>query len=243
MDEIVAALAAQHGELADLLDGLVGPAWSAPTRCPGWDVSDVVLHLVQTDAMAVDSATGTFGGGGAGRIDEGAALLVAAGRGVPHDELRARWGTGARRLVEALDGMDLSTRVPWVAGELSARTLATTRLAETWIHGGDVAEAVGVRPVPTDRLRHIARLAWRTLPYAFDTAGRILSGPVAFRLTGTDGTHWDFGSDEEAVTVVVGPAADLCAVAARRVDPSTTALRAEGPDAADVLDLVRTYAV
>jgi uncharacterized protein (TIGR03084 family) len=139
--------------------------------------------------------------------------------------------------------MDLSTRVPWVAGELSARTLATTRLAETWIHGGDVAEAVGVRPVPTDRLRHIARLAWRTLPYAFDTAGRILSGPVAFRLTGTDGTHWDFGSDEEAVTVVVGPAADLCAVAARRVDPSTTALRAEGPDAADVLDLVRTYAV
>jgi hypothetical protein len=46
-----------------------------------------------------------------------------------------------------------------VPGELSARTLATTRLAETWIHAGDVAGALGVTLPPTDRLRPIARLA------------------------------------------------------------------------------------
>jgi hypothetical protein len=55
--------------------------------------------------------------------------------------------------------MDLSTRVPWVAGALSARTLATTRMCETWSHAGDVAGAIGARLAVTDRLRLVARLA------------------------------------------------------------------------------------
>ena len=138
--------------------------------------------------------------------------------------------------------MDLSTRVTWVAGELSARTLVTTRLAETWIHTGDVAEAVGVTTVPTDHLFQIARLAWRTLPYAFSSAGRALAGPVAFRLTSPSGDPWDLVPDEPALTTITGPAIELCTVAARRVDPAATSLGGTGPDADDVLALVRTYA-
>ena len=80
--------------------------------------------------------------------------------------------------------MDLSTRVRWVAGDLSARTLATTRLAETWIHTGDIASAIGIEPVATDRLRLIARLAWRTLPYAFDR----VEEPLRARSVPTGGT-------------------------------------------------------
>jgi hypothetical protein len=61
-------------------------------------------------------------------------------------------------------------------------------------------------------------------------------------LTSPAGTLWDFSPDEPAVTTISGPAADLCAVASRRVPPAATALRGEGPDAEAVLDLVRTYA-
>ena len=138
--------------------------------------------------------------------------------------------------------MDLSTRVTWVAGELSARTLVTTRMAETWIHTGDVAGALGVTLPPSDRLQLIARLAWRTLPYAFSSAGRTMAGPVAFRLVSPGGQPWDFVPDEPASTTISGPAVDLCAVAARRLDPSDTALVGVGPDAEGVLSLVRTYA-
>ena len=77
-------------------------------------------------------------------------------------------------------------RLQWVAGDVAARTLATTRLAETWIHAGDVAAGLGVELEPTDRLWHIARLAWRTIPYAFQRAGAEPPGPVAFRLDGTE---------------------------------------------------------
>jgi uncharacterized protein (TIGR03083 family) len=115
-------------------------------------------------------------------------------------------------------------------------------MAETWIHSGDVASAVGVTPDATDRLELIARLAWRTLPYAFDQAGKSLSGPVAFRLVSPSGAQWDFVPDESVVTTISGPAVELCEVAARRVDPDATSLRGDGPDASDVLALVRTYA-
>ena len=138
--------------------------------------------------------------------------------------------------------MDLSTRVMWVTGELSARSMATTRLAEAWIHSGDIAGGLGIDLEPTAGIRQIARLAWRTLPYAFTSAGRTMSGPVAFRLSSPTGDAWDFLPDDPPLTTISGPAIELCDVASRRVDASETSLRGVGPDASDVLSLVRTYA-
>jgi len=251
VDEVVEVLAAQQSELAGVLEGLGDAGWRAPTGCEGWDVADVVLHLAQTDELAIASATGRFAEAAAaltaglapvGSVDAGAALMVQRQRGLAPAELRARWSSNAAALVEVLDAMDLSTRVTWVAGELSARTLTTTRLAETWIHTGDVAGALGVDLAPTDRLRLIARLAWRTLPYAFSSAQRTLTGPVAFRLVSPGGEAWNFVPDEPPTTIISGPAAELCAVAARRLEASATTLRAVGPDGDAVLALVRTYA-
>jgi len=244
-------LAAQQSELLELLRGLDDRGWRAPTRCGGWDVADVVLHLAQTDDMATASVTGAFADfmtewgsalGAATSVDDGAARMVDHERGLSGAALLDRWTSGASRLLDALRHVDPSARVRWVAGELSARTLATTRLAETWIHTGDVADAVGRALEPTNRLEHVARLAWRTLPYAFSSAGRSMSGPVAFRLLSPGGSIWDFVPDEPAATTISGPAVELCEVAARRADPSSTSLHGEGPDADAVLELVRTYA-
>jgi uncharacterized protein (TIGR03084 family) len=251
VDDTVVALADQQDELSNLLAGLPDASWAAPTRCTGWDVADVVLHLAQTNEMAIGSVTGRYhevltelgrGIDPASSIDDGAARMVNHQRGAGPDALRERWSTGATRLVDELRVMNLSTRVPWVAGHLSARTLATTRLAETWIHTGDVADALGLTLEPGDRLRLIARLAWRTLPYAFTSAGLTLAGPVAFRLLSPDGAPWDFEPDQPAVTTISGPATELCAIAARRLDPSATSVSGDGPDVDAVLALVRTYA-
>jgi hypothetical protein len=96
--------------------------------------------------------------------------------------------------------------------------------------------------VPTERLRHIARLAWRTLPYAFARAGRTLVGPVALELRSPSGETWEFHPEGDATTVIRGDGAQWCLVAARRMLAADTDLRADGPDGAAVLDLVRTYA-
>jgi uncharacterized protein (TIGR03084 family) len=143
---------------------------------------------------------------------------------------------------DAFATIDPSARLTWVAGQVSARTLATTRLAETWIHTADVAEALGVARRSGPHLELIVRLAWRTLPYAFARDGRVLAGPVAVELTAPGGGTWAFGDPRTATTTVRGPAVDFCEVAARRLDPADSNLTATGPDAHRVLALVRTYA-
>lgn len=254
MAEAAAALAGQQAELAGVLAGLDAAAWATESRCPGWTVADVVLHLAQTDELAVASFEGRFveavslvsegvEAAGVASADDWAAFAVARERGPSGQEVLARYLDAAAALAGAVAAADPAGRFPWVAGELSGPTLTTTRLAETWIHTGDVAEALGVDLPPTDRLRLVARLAWRTLPYAFARAGATLSGPVAFELAGPDGVVWSFRSDEvEATTMISGPAHELCLVAARRIGPSATSLRGDGPDAAAVLRLVRTFA-
>ena len=107
-------------------------------------------------------------------------------------------------------------------------------------HGGDVGAAFDWVPAATDRLWHVARLAWRTLPYAFARAGRELSGPVAFDLRGPNGDRWSLTPDAEPSTTVRGDTVELCLVAAQRARPEDTSLRVEGSD--PVLELVRTYA-
>ena len=147
-----------------------------------------------------------------------------------------------RTRLAAFEACDPSARVPWVAGDMAARTLATTRLAEGWIHTGDVAVAFGASPPPTGRLRHIARLAWRTVPYALAGGGVEPAGPVAFDLTAPDGGRWTFGMDDDPRTVVTGPAEQLCAVAGQRAEVPDTALSATGPDAEAGLRFVLTFA-
>lgn len=243
MQEIVAALSEQQEELADLL---ADADLDLPSACVGWTIGDVVLHLAHTNDLAIMSAEGRLPAVAAvppaGAIDDGADAAVARERGAQTPaELVARWQTGALALGRALLACDPSARLQWVAGTLAARTLATTRLAETWIHTGDIAFGLGVALAPQPRLRHIARLAHRTLPYAFEREGRSMTGPVAFRLVGPDGEAWDFG-DDDAPTVIRGDGVELCHVASRRVPPSATSLVGSGPDADAVLAVVRTWA-
>jgi uncharacterized protein (TIGR03084 family) len=251
VEKIVAALAAQQDELSALVAPLDDAGWATPSRCEGWTVSDVLLHLAQTNEMAIGSAQGHYeevtaalaeGLPPATSVDEGAGLMVARERGRPPVDVRARWQESANTLRHELSRIEPGRRVQWVAGELSARTLATTRLAETWIHTGDIAVPLDYEMVPDDRLWHIVRLAWRTLPYAFAQAGYEPAGPVAFTLEAPNSDTWHFTPDDPPATTIEGTALDLCNVAGQRADAADTGLRGEGPDAAAVLALMRTFA-
>ena len=248
------ALAEQQRELAGLVDGLTEQQWGAPSACEGWTVSDVLLHLAQTNEMAIGSAQGDLLSAMAalteglaptqGDIDDGAALMVDHQRGAAGDVVRARWATSCVELRGALLERQPGDRLTWVAGELAARTLGTTRLAETWIHTGDIATGLGVELAPTDRLWHIARLAWRTIPYAFTRDGLEPPGPVAFELTGPSGAPWSFRPEPnvDLVATITGPGAELCQVASRRVPRSATSLTTDTEAGEQVLARIRTWA-
>lgn len=249
MDDVVNALRGQLNELDLLVSGLDYTDWAKTSACPGWSVADVLVHLAQTNEVAIasvedrwdevfamsgDSADNTT-------VDElaGAAVEMSSRRSGP--DVRKWWKRTADAMVLAFDATDPGARVPWVVGDMAARTLCTTRLSETWIHTTDIAHGLDVVVAPTNRLWHIARLVHRTIPYAFGRANRPAPDRVRFDLTAPDGPSWTFG-DDDAPTLVTGPAEELCLVAGQRVHAGDTALVATGPDAAPVLELMRTFA-
>ena len=229
--------------LQGILGLLTQTQWQADSRADGWSVADVVLHLAQSDEAVVASADGAdhrADVAAAGTVDGWAARMVDAERAAP-ELIFARWREARDAAVEALRAADPERPLPWVAGSMKPATLTTTRLAEYWAHGLDVTGPLGIDFPDTDRLRHIAWLAHRTLPYALSRAGE---APAAVRcsLTAPDQvTTWTFGPDE-ADSEITGSAGAFCRVAAQRLDPADSGLRATGPHGAAALRVVRTYA-
>lgn len=248
-DEIVDALEAEQAALTAMVAGLHTEALLGASRCEGWTIADVLVHLAQTNELATASVEGRFSEAveagptitGVSNVDEWAGAAVEADRPGDAADTVPRYLASAESQLSAFRSVEASARVPWVVGDMAARTLASTRLSETWIHAGDIAAGLGLTPEPTERLWHVARLAHRTIPYALGAAGREPSGDVAFVLAAPDGSEWVFGA-EDAPTVIRGTAEDLCTVAGQRASAAETALRGEGPDAAPTLELVRTFA-
>src|SRR5271165_1011289 len=238
-------LAAEQERLAEILSGLDEAQWMSPSGAQGWTIADVVLHLAQSEEGVQATATHQRPRAGLGAVagdtmDERAAEAVRAERAAPA-EVFARWQRARQAALAAVRAAHPDEPLEWVTGPVKPATLATTRLAEHWAHGLDVTEPLGIDFPDTGRLRHIAWLAHRTLPYAFSRAG-LEPAAVRCSLTAPDGeSTWTFGP-EGAASQISGPAAAFCRVAAQRLDPALSGLRATGPHGGTALRVVRTYA-
>ena len=238
-------LAAEQGRLEKILLGLDEAQWLSPSGAAGWTIADVVLHLAQSEEGVHATATHGQLGGGLGAatgdtMDDRAAEAVRMERAAPA-EVFARWQRARQAALAAVRDADPDQPLEWVAGPMKPATLATTRLAEHWAHGLDITGPLGIEFPDTGRLRHVAWLAHRTLPYALSLAGQ---PPVAVRceLTAPDGSGtWRFGPPD-AGSAITGTAGDFCRVAAQRLDPAASGLRASGPHGATALRVLRTYA-
>jgi uncharacterized protein (TIGR03084 family) len=235
-------LEAEQDRLAGILDSLDEIQWATPSAAAGWTVADVVLHLAHGEEAVVASAAGMdLRVSASGQsVDEAMDRLVRAQRAAPAEVLR-RWRQGRAAALAALRAADPAQPMPWVEVPMKPVTLATTRLAEHWAHGLDITGPLGLSFPDTARLQHVAWLAHRTLPYAFAAAGEP-AADVFCELTAPDGsTVWRFGRPE-AGSVITGPAGTFCRVAAQRLAPGGSGLRAAGPHGAAALRLIRTYA-
>jgi uncharacterized protein (TIGR03084 family) len=238
-------LEAEQDRLDSILRSLDDSHWAADSKCPGWSIADVILHLAQTEEgvlATIEGREAPIPVTGAATIDEAMAQWVEAQRGASGADVHARWDAARRDAVKAMRMADPNKPVAWAATPLKPKTLATTRLSEHWIHTLDVADPLGIEVEDTDNLHHIAWLAFRTLSFAFTRAGRDAPPSVRLELTSPSGEPWEFGS-EDAEVAVRGPAGEFCRIAARRLDPADASqVTATGERGAEVLELVRTYA-
>jgi uncharacterized protein (TIGR03084 family) len=245
MEEAVAELADEQASLEAVLRSLPVESWSRPTPAAGWDVRDEVSHLADTEEIAHDTASG-----GARQLNEEALTFPSPeaftesgcekGRAMTPTEVLDWWSSGAARTRKVLLSLDPKTRVPWGLG-MSARTLATARLMETWAHGLDIRAAVGEPPNETVRLRSIAWLIVQALPYAFRVAKRD-QPPGSLRVElEFEGERWVLGA-ADADNSISGPAGEFCRLGVQRLDlAAANGLKADGPLAEAALQVARAF--
>ena len=246
-DRLLDDLRAESEDLDGLVAGLDRDGWATATPAAGWTIAHQIAHMAWTDRLAALAATDPDGFSEAVRdalsrsfraVDEGAE----EGARRPHDELLADWRRTRAELDAALRAVPAGAKLPWFGPPMSAPSMATARLMETWAHGQDVADALGVTREPTARLRHVAHLGVRTMGFAF--AVRDLpapTDPVRVELTGPDGDRWTWGP-EDAADRVTGPALDFCLLVTQRRHLADLALTATGPTARRWLPIAQAFA-
>ncbi|MFD8530789.1 TIGR03084 family metal-binding protein [Streptosporangium canum] len=235
MDELAADLRAETAELDAMVRGLDLASWELPTPAEGWAVRDQISHLAWFDDAATAAATDPGGfratlpaflGRGESAVDE----LAAASRGLTPGQVHEWFRAARARSLDAFARLDPGARLPWYGPDMSAASFVTARLMETWAHGQDVADALGVVRVPTARLRHVATLGVRAMPYGFAVRGLTPpADPIRVELTMPDGSRWTAGP-AGAADVVRGTALDFCllVVQRRHLDDTCLELRGEG---------------
>lgn len=240
-------LRAESGGLDALVAGLDAEAWAAPTPAQGWTIAHQIAHLAWTDDQTLLSVEDpaafesqlpdvvahldTF-------VEDGAR----AGAAAPPAELLARWREGRTRLLDALTQAPHGARFAWYGPPMSVASIASARLMETWAHGEDVADTLGVRRAPTARLRHIARIAVHARDYAFGAHGLPApEEPFRVELAAPDGSPWTFGPPDAAQRVS-GPALDFCLLMVQRRHRDDVAVRAQGPQADTWLSVAQAFA-
>ena len=247
LDGLLADLADETGVLMALLDEIPESSWSTPTPAPGWSVRDQVAHLAHFDWVTrlcvaqpedfvalrdsipdLQAYVDSIGPANASRDGQ--------------DHLRW-WRDQHQRLVAAVRAAPAGSRVPWFGPSMSLASKVTARIMETWAHGQDVVDALGVERPASDRLRHIARIGVLALPNSFVTHGQdVPEAPIRVALIAPDGhAAWEWG-DADATDSVTGPAEDFCLVVTQRRHVDDTKLRVTGPAATAWIDVAQAFA-
>jgi uncharacterized protein (TIGR03084 family) len=246
-ESVVGDLRAESDELDALIADLPAERWRTDTPAPGWTIAHQIAHLLWTDRVSLVAVTDEAAFGHllteaaknpTGYVDDGAEELSA----LPPAEMLTDWRSTRNRLHDELVAVTDGRKLPWFGPPMSAASMATARLMETWAHGLDVADALGVSRPPTARLRSVAHIGVRARDYAYMVNG--LAAPVEpflVELLAPDGTTWSWGP-ADAPQRVSGSAEDFCMLVTQRRPRAELDVTADGVDAEKWLTIAQAFA-
>jgi len=247
----VADLAAEQHDLDLLVDPLDEKGWNRPTPAEGWAIRDQISHLAFFDEAAASAITDPDGFAEmAGRAVEMAvaggdpmAEHLERGRSMAGAEVLAWWRRARKNLLDVAARLSPTQRVPWFGPAMSPLSFLSARLMETWAHGQDVADSLGVTRHPTGRLVHVAQLGVRARPFSFTVRGLDPpSGTVMVDLVGPNGERWVWDEDAGGASQVRGSALDFCLVVTQRRHVGDTDLLVEGEAARRWMAVAQAFA-
>ena len=243
-------LRAEHAELHGIVAAIDDSAWDRPTPAEGWLVRDQIGHLAYFDEVATTAMTDPDAFAPlaeealamARRGEDPMAEHLRRGRAMAGAAVLDWWRDARRTMVDGAARLAPGERVPWFGPSMSPLSFVSARLMETWAHGQDVADALGVSRRPTARLLHVAHIGVRARPFSYAVRGaEVPEVDVRVELTAPSGEPWVW-NDDGAGGVVRGPAVDFCLVVTQRRHVDDTALEIEGDAAREWMAIAQAFA-
>ncbi|MBM7367029.1 maleylpyruvate isomerase family mycothiol-dependent enzyme [Gordonia hydrophobica] len=210
-EPLIDALDAQWRTIADLASALTDEQWTAPSGLPGWELRDIVAHVIGTESMlagrvpdsSIDTSTIDHVQNPIGELNE---RWIDHYRQRSRDELMADYATVTAERNTAMWGMtegqwDAETATP--VGPDSYGRFMRVRVFDCWMHEIDLRDAAGLgdptEPAPASwALQEIAA----TLPFIVGKrAGAAKGSTVAFHLTGASPQTVCIAVDDRAAIV------------------------------------------
>ncbi len=218
-----------------------------PTQFRNWTLNEVIQHLHVWNHMAFlqledeEALTGHLramrASGQAMRTFENAFLGGLSG--LP---LLAAWEAQAEATADRFAGADPRARLKWAGPDMSARSSITARLMETWAHGQEIYDHLGVRRRNEDRIGNIVVLGVNTFAWTFATRGQTPPGDMPFlSLTAPSGETWTHGQDTPDERIE-GLAEEFCQVVTQTRNIADTGLKVTGPVATEWMAKAQCFA-
>ncbi|QDI74939.1 MULTISPECIES: TIGR03084 family metal-binding protein [Leisingera] len=241
---------AESRALAAILEDLPEAAFHRATQFKDWTIGHVLGHLHLFNAAAEASLQGE---------DEFAAFIapvlqdMQAGKtilecqfpwlgGLSGRALFQGWRDGAERCADAYAAADPKRRLKWIGPDMSALSAITARQMETWAHGQEVFDLLGLQRQDHDRIRNIAHLGVATYGWSFANRGLEVPEPAPFvQLTGPSGAVWEWNTPQ-AGNFVKGSAVEFAQVVTQVRNAGDTGLQAEGAAAQDWMRIAQCFA-
>lgn len=233
-----------------LLDDRAAADFERVTQFKSWSVNDVLVHLHVWNKAADQALTDPEGF---------QAYLAALAEGVKKHgamrgfeneflpkprgpELLALWQEQYRAMVPRFAEADPKKRVAWAGPDMSVRSSITARLMETWAHGQEIYDVLGVERVNGDRIKNIAVLGINTFGWTYKTRREPVPDYMPYvRLTAPSGEIWEWNEPSDA-DYVAGPAEAFCQTVTQVRNVADTALEVVGPVASDWMSKAQCFA-
>lgn len=246
LDDICKDLADEQQALDDIVAGLQDDDWDRATPSPGWSIRDQISHLAFFDAVGAQATSDPDAF--RAQLEQIAAdpigymqLGLNRGRAMTPPSVLAWWRSARKSALDIMRDVDPGTPIPWFGPPMKPLSFVTGRLMETWAHGQDIVDAVGVEREATTRLRHVAHMGVRARGWSFQVNGRTPPPEdVTVELAGPDGDTWRWGDSES--DAVRGDAVDFCLVVTQRRHPADVDLIVEGPTARAWIAIAQSFA-
>lgn len=247
VDSLVQDLAAESDILDDLVAPLDDAGWSTPTPAPGWTIAHQVGHLLWTDRVSLLAITDPDGfaklletamGNPLGFVDAGA---DAEAQRAPADIL-ADWRSTRAKLAGALIAVPQGTKLPWFGPPMSAASMASARMMETWAHSLDVFDALGAERQEGDRIKAVVNIGVRTRDFSYMVNGKAAPAqPFRYEITAPSGEVWTWGPDD-AADIIRGSAVDFAELVTQRRNVADLDIELIGADAAEWSTIAQAFA-